>query len=181
MPVYEIEKSCGKGPQLFSRHGNLVAPDMLVFTSNGQLFIEAKHKSVFAWNRTRKQWVTGIDLHHYNDYLHVARRTKLPVWLMFLHKESQPDPRDIQHGCPPLCPTGLFGGEIFELATKENHRSIEFDPSRAGFKGHGRTGMVYWAHRDLRMLATLDDVTEAAFCARRPSVKREERIVSCPT
>jgi hypothetical protein len=161
LPVYEIETSSGKGPQLFSGSGGLVAPDMLVFTANGQMFIEAKHKSVFTWHRNTQQWTTGIDLQHYRDYLLVAKQTRLSVWLMFLHKSSVPDERDVKHGCPEKCPTGLYGGELFDLVTKENHRSKELDLYRDGFKGHGKSGMVYWAIGSLRLLASLDEVMDA--------------------
>lgn len=47
MPAYEIEKSSGKGPQLFTADEGLVAPDLLAFTQNGIQWIESKHKSVF--------------------------------------------------------------------------------------------------------------------------------------
>lgn len=162
LPVYEIEKSSDKGPQLFEKNSGLVAPDMLVFTANGTMFVEAKHKSVFTWHRATLQWTTGIDLRHYGDYLRVAKRTQLPVWLMFYHREDAPDARDIQYGCPAKCPTGLFGGELFCLLLKENHRSKPFDPSRPGFVGHGHSGMVYWAERSLKKIASREDVEARA-------------------
>jgi len=150
LPVYEIEKSHGKGPQLFRLGESFVAPDMLVFTSKGQIFVEAKHKTVFSWNRTRQIWVTGIDLRHYEDYLKVADSTSLPVWLMFLHTCSKPNPRDLEYGCPSVCPTGLYGGDLDYLRQNENHRSEPLDPMRPGFKGHGTSGMVYWAEKSLK-------------------------------
>jgi len=162
LPVYEIEKSSGKGPQLFDHKNGFVAPDMLVFTIDGAMFIEAKHKSVFTWHRITGQWTTGIDMRHYGDYLQVAKRTQLPVWLMFYHREEMPDPRDLQHGCPPVCPTGLFGGELFGLVIKENHRSQPFDNSRVGFIGHGKSGMVYWTEKALKKIASKEDVEMAS-------------------
>jgi hypothetical protein len=162
LPVYEIEKSSGKGPQLFGMDRDLVAPDMLVFTANGAMFIEAKHKSVFTWHRRTQQWTTGIDLRHYGDYLRVGKQTHLPVWLMFYHRESKPDERDVSHGCPSACPTGLYGGDLFGLVIKENHRSEPFDASRSGFVGHGKSGMVYWAESSLRLLAAKDEVEKVS-------------------
>ena len=158
MPAYEIEVQQYKGPQVFSAEGELVSPDMLVFSMKGILWIEAKHKSVFTWHRKTGQWTTGIDLHHYTQYLQVAKLTKLPVWLMFYHRESVPDPRDAKHGCPDTCPTGLFGGDIFELVASENHRSLPIDGNRQGFLGHGKSGMVYWAEGALRKFATREEV-----------------------
>lgn len=158
MPAYEIEVQQFKGPQLFSGQGEFVSPDMLVFSGKGIIWIEAKHKSVFTWHRKTGQWTTGIDLHHYSQYMHVSKLTKLPVWLMFYHRESTPDARDSRHGCPGECPTGLFGGELFDLVACENHRSLPADKSRDGFVGHGKSGMVYWAERSLKRLATKDEV-----------------------
>lgn len=158
LPVYEIEKSCGKGPQLFSREAERVAPDMVVFAANGVTWVEAKHKSVFTWHRNTKQWTTGIDLRHYGDYMHVAKQTRLPVWLMFFHRDNMPSEADRRAGCPEHCPTGLFGGDLFGLVLTENHRAPALDLNRDGCVGHGRSGMVYWAHKDLRMLASREQV-----------------------
>ena len=162
LPAYEIEVSSGKGPQLFCPSGSYVSPDLLAFTKKGLFWIEAKHKTVFAWNRSREVWVTGIDLHHYGQYMQVAKQTNLPVWLLFFHRESTPSPGDILHGCPPECPTGLFGGELFDLVTKENHRSPPLDFNREGIKGHGRSGMVYWDPSALQLLATKEEVIAAS-------------------
>lgn len=162
LPAYQIEKSSGKGPQLFSIDGELVVPDMLVFNHDGIAWIESKHKTVFTWHRQTQQWTTGIDIRHYSDYLHVAKQTKLPVWLLFFHNEKTPSERDLVAGCPRECPTGLFGGELFYLVTNENHRSLSYDPSRSGFKGHGKSGMVYWSHKDLRQLATKETILNLA-------------------
>jgi len=162
MPAYEIEHSRGKGPQLFGMDGDLVAPDMLVFSHKGIQWVESKHKSVFTWHRVSKRWTTGIDLRHYGDYLSVAKKTKLPVWLLFFHRESTPAATDLRHGCPAECPTGLFGREIFSLVARESHRSPHFDPSRTGITGHGKSGMVYWAVDQLDLLATRQEVFDAA-------------------
>lgn len=162
MPAYQVEKHSGKGPQLFACNGGFVAPDMLVFSDRGIQWIESKHKSVFTWHRATEQWTTGIDLKHYGDYLHVAKQTKLPVWLLFFHHESQPSADDLASGCPKECPTGLFGGELFSLVLKVHHQSPPFDPARKGMKGHGKSGMVYWAADDMRRLATKEEVLMAS-------------------
>jgi len=152
LPVYEVEKGHGKGPQFFLAEQSLVAPDMLVFTASGQLFIEAKHKSVFTWYRKNQCWTTGIDLRHYLDYLRVGRASRIPVWLMFYHRESRPSDADLRMGCPRICPSGLYGGEIASLSARESHRTTSLH-SAVGIKGHGRSGMVYWAERSLRKIA----------------------------
>lgn len=169
MPAYEIEKSSGKGPQLFTAGEDLVAPDLLVFAQNGIQWIESKHKTVFTWHRKSAQWTTGIDLRHYGDYLKVAKQTKLSVWLLFFHSNHIPHPRDREFGCPEECPTGLFGGELFSLVLRENHRAPAFNTD-SGIVGHGHSGMVYWSADKLRKLATKEEV-EAALSTSHATAK----------
>ena len=152
---------------LFSIGKWLIAPDMLVFTASGAMFIEAKHKSVFTWHRASSAWTTGIDLRHYGDYLRVAKETRLPVWFAFYHRESIPSESDRAHGCPSECPTGLYVGELFDLLTTENHRSKNFDPTREGFVGHGKSGMVYWAESTLKKIASNQKKVESAISRER--------------
>lgn len=162
MPAYQIEKDAGKGPQLFTGKGGFVAPDIVAFTSRGVIWIEAKHKTVWSWHRNTQRWTTGIDLRHYEDYQRVARHTNLPVWLVFYHSTDKPAQRDVERGCPTKCPVGLFGGEIFKLTKTENHRAPGLNIARDGNIGHGRSGMVYWSFNSLKLLATKDEVMEAA-------------------
>jgi hypothetical protein len=142
-PAYEKEGGDFKGPQLFSASGDLVLPDLLAFKSGKAIWFEVKRKTCFTWHRISKQWVTGIDLHHYEQYREVSERTQLPVWLMFYHPQSAPDARDVPHGCPDICPTGLFGNNIEILSANENHRHANW----------GKNGMVYWASGNLKRLA----------------------------
>lgn len=151
-PAYEKEINTGKGPQLFCADGDLVLPDILVFSGEKIQWVEAKHKTCFSWHRITGRWVTGIDLRHYNEYLKVAERTNLPVWLMFYHPQDKPDNRDIQHGCPPQCPIGLFGNDIAWLKDNENHRSDRW----------GSSGMVYWAVESLILILSADVASQHA-------------------
>ena len=50
-PAYDIEKSEGKGPQLFAAYGDLVLPDILAFRSGKIIWFESKHKNCFSWYR----------------------------------------------------------------------------------------------------------------------------------
>ncbi len=149
LPVYEIETEHGKGPRFYTPKGTYVAPDMFIMPA--MLWIESKHKSVFTWHRITQKWVTGIDLHHYEDYKHAQEQSGRPVWLLFLHRCSQPDPRDVEAGCPHECPTGLFGGSLNYLNEQENHRHENW----------GRHGMVYWAVPPLRKLADLSEIRQS--------------------
>jgi hypothetical protein len=154
IPAYEIEKSHGKGPQFFTHGSRHAAPDVMAFTSRGIMWIEAKRKSVFTWHRITGRWTTGIDLSHYQDYIHVSRISQLPVWLLFLHLDDMPSSSDAALGCPQRSPVGLFGGSLDVLVKAENHRS----PPLRGNSGHGTSGMVYWAHESLQLIATRDEV-----------------------
>lgn len=147
-PAYQVEQHAGKGPQLFTASGDLVLPDLLAFKQGRAIWFEAKHKTCFAWNRTRREWVTGVDLRHYREYQEVAERTSVPVWLLFFHPNSKPSDNDILHGCPDACPTGLFGNDLSVLVNCESHRSDRY----------GKSGMVYWAHDVLRCLASVREV-----------------------
>lgn len=151
LPVYEKEINEGKGPQLFLPDSELIAPDLFVFSHDKVWWVEAKHKSVFSWNRNRGKWVTGIDLRHYNDYLRVDELTPWPVWVLFLYKKDY-DPNRPNDPWP--CPVGLFGRRITTLRQIESHRS----PPRGGGTGWGNSGMVYWAHETLLQLATLEEM-----------------------
>jgi len=161
LPVYEIEMTAGKGPQVFLPNEGLIAPDLFVFPfedGTKATWIEAKHKSVFSWHRITQRWVTGIDLNHYVDYLVVDDKTPWDVWLLFLHvKESTPD-RDE----PWPCPTGLFGRPLRLLRDCENHKS---EPRNNG-SGWGRNGMVYWARDSLILLADMPTVMKAYYSYR---------------
>ena len=143
LPVYEIEKETGKGPRLFTPTGQLIAPDMLCLKAGKVIWVEAKHKTVFSWYRKTSKWVTGIDRRHYNDYCRAAAQTEVPLWMLFLHREFTPDYRDLQHGCPSECPTGLFGQDLKLLMRSESHRSDR----------HGHSGMVYWAEHVFHKLS----------------------------
>ena len=138
LPVYEKAGAEHKGPVLFSAaSGPLIAPDMLVFNNKETLWIEVKHKSAFTWHRVTGEWVTGIDLHHYQQYLLVQKnRPEWQVWLLFLHENGLA--KDTPAGKVP--PFGLFGNHILYLSDHEHHRHAN----------HGTGGMVYWSLDALR-------------------------------
>ncbi len=150
LPIYDIEYESGKGPRLFASNRQEAAPDLLVWKGSDATWIEAKHKSVFSWYRKGQRWETGIDLHHWEQYQHVAERTRFPVWLLFLHEQSVPDAGDRLHDCPPKCPVGLFGGTLKRLAGSISHTSYR----------HGKHGMVYWSRGSLVQVAELDEVIQ---------------------
>jgi len=143
LPVYDKTDVDFKGPQLFLADGNsLVAPDMLVFKGEKVYWVEAKHKSAFTWYRKSKQWLTGIDVKHFEQYLKVSETTPWPVWILFLHRNGTA--KDTPPGM--ISPTGLFGAEIQYLKIYEHHRHENW----------GKGGMVYWAHESLKLIDSME-------------------------
>lgn len=141
LPVYEISLETGKGPRVYCASGDLIAPDSLAFKDGKIMWVEAKFKSGFSLHRITGHYVTGIDLKHYEHYLEVSRRSKYPLWLMFLHRgHYAKDSFDNE--------TGLFAQEIRKLEKTEHHRSDKW----------GKHGMVYWAKESLIKIAELDEV-----------------------
>jgi hypothetical protein len=127
---------------------------MLAMKNRDIHWLEAKRKSHFAWWRQGNRWQTGIDLRHYQHYLHVREVTQMPVWLFFLHVSAIPSAYDLEQGCPSECPTGLFGGEIKYLDT--------VIAQQGSYTRNGRSyPMVYWQHKDLKTIATLKQVMDA--------------------
>src|SRR5690606_13964443 len=117
IPVYETELGRHKGPQIYTPEYSFIAPDLMAFKDARFRFIEAKNKSVFTWHRKTETWQTGIDLHHYRQYLAVAEHFNLDVWLMFLHESAIPSAIDLKHsGCPSQCPIGLFANTLRRLS-----------------------------------------------------------------
>lgn len=146
LPVYEKQVNDYKGPAIYlSDGGFLVAPDMLLLGKK-TMWIEAKHKTAFTWHRISQKWTTGIDLHHFNDYLKVAEKSNWPVWLLFLHENGTA--KDTPEGM--VSPTGLFGNDLSVLKARINHTH----------QNHGKHGMVYWAVDSLKRIATLEELKQ---------------------
>jgi len=153
LPAYEVEGGGFKGPRVHSARGAHVSPDLGIVRRDGRfVWIEAKHKTAFSWRRCRPgpRWETGIDLRHWSHYCEVGALTNAAMWLLFLHRESTPDRRDLRAGSPRACPVGLFG-----ISIQDSIERVRLDVHR---RAHAPAGMAYWAHADLRLLAPLRDV-----------------------
>ena len=137
LPIYEIEKNQYAGPAVFSSKGeSIIAPDMLIFGNGSVTWIEAKHKDAFSLHRKTNKMVTGIDLHHYEQYKKIQQLVDWDVWILFLHRGGQAKDS-------PVSNSGLYGGCLNYLAKNENHRSDKW----------GKSGMVYWAENILTKLS----------------------------
>lgn len=144
LPAYEKILDDRKGPRLYTPIQTLIAPDLLVFNASRVVWVEAKHKTAFSYHRLTGDWVTGIDLRHYQDYCRVADETPWPVWLFFLHEGGYGVGNPTKES-----PSGLFGNALSHLRKYEHHRHEHFNYGRGG---------VFWSIDTLRQLATLDEV-----------------------
>lgn len=169
LPVYEIEMNQGKGPQLFPPitggivSAGIIAPDLLAFKQTGDVFwIEAKHKSAFTPHRkSGGTLTTGIDLHHYRQYVQLLAESPWPIWLLFLHRGRS------AANCPENTPTGLFGNDLKYLAENVHHTHDNW----------GKSGMVYWAIDSLIKMAELEQVD---YCLNAPSSPSQPPINANP-
>lgn len=144
LPVYEGGRE-NKGPRFFApKERILIAPDILAIRGRDVRWIEVKRKSRFSWYRIGGYWTTGIDLHHYSQYVRVSEISLWPVYLLFLHSDNVSEGR--------RCPTGLFGGELKELGAKIDHTSGRW----------GKGGMVYWRYETLQRFASLEEVQQSS-------------------
>lgn len=162
LPAYEKEIDNGKGPRLFlplwSEDADLITPDLQAMKNQQVKWIEAKHKNMATFFRKKWRWQTGIDKHHYLDYLKVQDRTPTwPIWLLFLQEPP------VETNAPPNvnpCPIGLFGCPITQPFSDEG--------TYIDKKGKS-CDMVYWGlsdgpiyKKDLKQLATLESVLNAS-------------------
>jgi len=141
LPIYDIAARNNKGPRMQTPEGDYIAPDILAIKGRSDVrWIETKHKKHYSWYRIGQQWVTGIDLYQYAHYQQITNFVDWPVWLLFLHSES-----DSPEG---ICPVGLYGNRLDKLVNCESHRSDNW----------GKSGMVYWGVSDLQKLAELHEL-----------------------
>lgn len=146
LPVYEKIINTGKGPQIYtSQNTSLIAPDLLCFKEGKPIFVEAKRKSGFTWYRKTQDWVTGIDLRHYLEYIQVLNKTKIPVYLCFIQEGQNTKDSSFAKTAQP---TGLFANDLSYLIKNENHRSEKW----------GKSGMVYWSSNHLVKKASIGEM-----------------------
>jgi hypothetical protein len=151
LPIRDIDMGeLWKGPRLTGPEGmELVSTDWLVIEPEGKsCWIEVKTKARWSWHRYSSTWNTGIDQHYLDHYINIARRSSIPVRLVFVHLNDAPAISDRENGAPAHCPTGLFGGELLHLAQTVHHTHSNW----------GKGGMVYWAVDGLEQIATMEEI-----------------------
>jgi hypothetical protein len=142
LPAYEKVENDNKGPRIFSPDGQIISPDLLAFQDERAIWVEAKTKSAFTWHRNTSTWVTGIDRHHYKEYLRIGKYSHWPLWILFIQESG------VAKDSPEGSPTGLFGGEINMLSQNIHHEHANW----------GRHGMVYWGTPPLRRICGLGGI-----------------------
>lgn len=149
LPIYEKIVDEFKGPVLFSFDELLIAPDLFCFNTDKHkvFWVEAKHKTAFSWYRKTRTWTTGIDTHHFGQYLKIRELLQYPIYLMFLQQGGH------AKDSPETSPSGLYGDEIMKLSKCVNH-------TYQGKNNYGKGGMTYWGIGNLTKYATLDEVAE---------------------
>lgn len=138
IPLCDLPSSPGHGPRIAGPDEEFVAPDFLVFRAGRARFVDAKTKGQATWHRASRAWMTGISSEELAGYQQVAAAFGIECFVFFLHMARQPDP-----ATSSLAPVGLFGDEVERLAASVHHR-------------HGE--MSFWSFRDLRLIATLDQL-----------------------
>jgi hypothetical protein len=148
-------------PRVYVADGRaLIAPDFIGFNRKRVYWIEAKRKVVFTWYDG--QWKTGIDADVFDNYVALREHGTpyAPLWVLFLQMDQPTAECIAQKGCPAECPTGLWGREIRALTALKPDYNASF----------GLGGMYFWRVRDLKKLATLEEVmaADASPAARLP-------------
>jgi hypothetical protein len=110
----------GQPPVFISIGDRIITPDMQVIGGGSSIYLEVKSKRRFAKNPYTMKSMTGIDLHHWKDYIRVQQESGIKVLIVFVHeetKEVRADFVDVLDRHPekdevPKCRTGR-GGMVF--------------------------------------------------------------------
>lgn len=86
LPLYQFEDNIA--PKVFTLNNTLTSPDMFISGNNKCFWVEVKTK--FRWVNYNNIIETGINEKHYRQYLSIAEKTTLPIYLIFNHKKTPP-------------------------------------------------------------------------------------------
>lgn len=143
LPIYEVERGNYKGPVLYAPDGTaIIAPDILCFKNGKVYWVEAKHKEIFSFYRKKQAWQTGIDYHHWHEYLRIQLLIpSILVWLMFLHKGG------IDKSSGKKSPAGLYARPISKLKDCIDHVDTSINTRK-----YAPHGMILWDIKSLKCL-----------------------------
>lgn len=87
---YDFTGSNGdKAPRMEGLPGKYVIPDLDASKDGRRIWVECKHYTVAAFNKTREMFVHGIKRKHYNHYKKVEKESGCPVYLFIKEKGKQ--------------------------------------------------------------------------------------------
>jgi len=138
IPIYEIADNQYKGPQIFTPHESIIAPDMLAFKDGYFYFIEAKFKSGFTKHDNTGHYLTGIDLPHYRNYIKVMEHFNTDIRIIFVMEGKEVMGNTWN--------SGVYMGYLSEMVDCIHHTHE---------KG-SKHGMVYWDEEVLTKVCTLE-------------------------
>ena len=132
-----------KGPRIELPLGlELVSPDLIVIKNGIVRWIEVKRKTQFSYHRNSEAITTGIDLHHWNEYLQNDTYGSFPMWLFFVHEFSSV--AGVPAGTITETPkAGVYLQSVSWLSKNSSHTSMKFG-------GHGG---IFWDIKALKCIS----------------------------
>lgn len=87
LPLYQFEDKLA--PKIYTNSGVIISPD---------IFVSGRHKAFWVEVKTKKRWIkfkgtleTGLNNRHYDEYIKIRQNTGLPLYVVFNHKEDDPN------------------------------------------------------------------------------------------
>lgn len=87
LPLYQFTDDLA--PKVFYEGTAAISPDIFVSGDNGTFWVEVKTKN--RWIKYNGVLETGLNERHYLEYLKIKNKTALPLYVIFNHKEDNPN------------------------------------------------------------------------------------------
>ncbi len=87
LPLYQFSEDLA--PKIYNDGGVIISPDIFVAGLKKAFWVEVKTKN--RWIKYLGNLETGLNERHFNEYLRINRKTELPVYVVFNHKEDMPN------------------------------------------------------------------------------------------
>lgn len=86
LPLYQFTEDIA--PKIYSEVETIISPDIFISGKEKAFWVEVKTKNRWInYNRIRE---TGLNKRHYDEYIKIRHNTKLPVYVVFNHKDDNP-------------------------------------------------------------------------------------------
>ena len=131
-----------QGPRIELPMGlTLVSPDLIIMKGSNILWVEVKHKTQFSFHQNSKTITTGIDYHHWKQYLENDTYGSFPMWLFFVHEMASVQGMPFGSGVA-VPEAGVYGGPVRWLSQNYAHIHPNF----------GDHGGIFWDAAKLKHL-----------------------------